>query len=625
MKATFYVKEDQVENKLLRRLVILVLSLALVLFGVVALLIWRQSEKSATILADFNQAIAEEDYPAAMVAYRKAKELALADQLPAGQQALFQEALSAVEAKTSQLLAEVEEKIRQGKPVSQPEQMLIEGLGELSAARLITLLRELTRDYLHGKVSLQLVQTALTRVGTLENIAQGVHGLAEELSQMTQLRSLVARINSELDQQDYWQAWADCQEWTDLADLGPFTKDQLQQLTRRCQSEMYEPLLAQARQKIAGGRYISANQSLSELAEVFPDDQAIRLALEECRPFVPDQLVAWHGVVEFLTIKPLISDTSLAFDNDSYAAAAFDSMLTVTEFSKILPALYDKGYILIDSDSLYDETSQLQTIMLPPGKKPLVLVLEGLNYYATRRQTGNAWNLALDEGGEVAALLPDNQGGFKLDRSAEAIGILDQFVADQPDFSLDGAKGTISLTGYECVFGFITDQDQIDDRNQALTDNGFAPQAFSQAELDENKKEARQIADRLKETGWIFASSTYGFINANEYDLASIKKDTEKWLNQVGSITGPVSILHYPNGSFINGSDERANYLKEQGFILFGGIGSSAYMYVGDRYIYVDKLSLNGYSLNNSQQFDLDRFFSARDIYDKTGRAGFQR
>jgi hypothetical protein len=251
--------------------------------------------------------------------------------------------------------------------------------------------------------------------------------------------------------------------------------------------------------------------------------------------------------------------------------------------------------------------------------------LEGLNYYVTRRQTGNAWNLVLDEGGEVAALLPDGQGGFKVDRAAEAIGILDMFVTDHPDFSLDGAKGTISLTGYECIFGYITDQDQVDDRNQALLDNGFAPQSFSQAELAENLAQARQLAGRLKETGWIFASSTYGFINANEYDLAAIKRDTEKWLDQVGAVTGPVNVLHYPNGSFINGSDERANYLKDQGFILFGGIGGSSYMYVGDRYIYVDKVPVNGYALQNSQLYDLGRFFSAQEVYDKKARSGAQR
>ncbi|MDW7657333.1 MAG: hypothetical protein SCM11_09185, partial [Bacillota bacterium] len=262
----------------------------------------------------------------------------------------------------------------------------------------------------------------------------------------------------------------------------------------------------------------------------------------------------------------------------------------------------------------------LQTLFLPPGKKPLVLVIEGLNYYATRRETGNAWNLIIDEGGEVAAEILDEKGNLVIDRRGEAIGILDLFVLVHPDFSLDGAKGTISLTGYECVFGYVTDEDQLDDRNNAFLDNGMASISLSDREIEANRAEVIQIIERLKETGWRFASSTYGFINARDHDLDRIRTDTQKWLDQVGSLTGPVSMLHYPNGAFITGSDERAEYLKDQGFILFGGIGATPYLFTGSRYIYVDKVPVNGYTLRNSRQYGLERFFDAAGIYDRAAR-----
>lgn len=79
-------------------------------------------------------------------------------------------------------------------------------------------------------------------------------------------------------------------------------------------------------------------------------------------------------------------------------------------------------------------------------------------------------------------------------------------------------------------------------------------------------------------------------------------------------------MLHYPNGAFITGSDERAEYLKDQGFILFGGIGASAYLFIGNRYIYVDKVPINGFTLRNSRQYGLERFFDAGRVYDSAAR-----
>jgi hypothetical protein len=297
-------------------------------------------------------------------------------------------------------------------------------------------------------------------------------------------------------------------------------------------------------------------------------------------------------------------------------------MLTVTEFTAMLETLYANEYILVDSDRLYGLDRKLQSLYLPPDKKPLVLVIEGMNYYASRRQTGNAWNLVLDEGGCVAAQYRDEKGNRVIDRRGEAIGILDEFVEEHPDFSLDGAKGTLSLTGYECIFGYVTHEDQLDDRNQALLNNNMAPMTLTEKDLENNTLAVREIVAVLKETGWIFASSTYGFINARDHELNRIQQDTEKWLDQVGSLVGPVSILHYPNGAFIQGSDERAEYLKEQGFILFGGIGAQSYLYAGDRYIYVDKVPINGYTLRHSDLYDLDRFFDAAQVIDYGARNG---
>jgi hypothetical protein len=383
---------------------------------------------------------------------------------------------------------------------------------------------------------------------------------------------------------------------------------------------MYEPLLEQALQLIDGGRCLSAKADLDRLAAVFPNDTAIGNALDVCRSRVPAELAEYAGPIEIISIKPLIVDPAEAFDGDAYAATAADSMLTTGEFAAMLEQLYANGYILVDSSRLYTSGRKLAAIQLPPGKKPLVLVIEGLNYYASRRETGNCWNLVLDEGGEVSAEYRDRNGRMVLSRQGESIGILDEFVQRHPDFSLDGAKGTISLTGYECIFGTLTDADQLDDRNKALGDNGMPAISLTEAEIVENRQQVKAVIDRLKMTGWLFASSTYGFIDARNQSLERIQADTVKWLAQVGVLTGPVSMLNYPNGSWIAGSDERAQWLQSQGFILFTGQGDKAYLYSGSNYLYADKTPINGYSLRNSETYQLGRLFDAEKVYDTAVR-----
>ena len=53
-------------------------------------------------------------------------------------------------------------------------------------------------------------------------------------------------------------------------------------------------------------------------------------------------------------------------------------------------------------------------------------------------------------------------------RTAEAIGILDVFVEKHPDFTYDGAKGIISVSGYESCFGYVVSREQVKERNKQL-------------------------------------------------------------------------------------------------------------------------------------------------------------
>ena len=97
---------------------------------------------------------------------------------------------------------------------------------------------------------------------------------------------------------------------------------------------------------------------------------------EEREGYVP-----WTGVVEHLFFHPVIAYPELAFDGDSQENGLDDFMVTVDEYNKILQSVYEKGYVLVDINSVWsEETGEdgqarmvRNTLYLPEGKKPLVL------------------------------------------------------------------------------------------------------------------------------------------------------------------------------------------------------------------------------------------------------------
>ena len=108
------------------------------------------------------------------------------------------------------------------------------------------------------------------------------------------------------------------------------------------------------------------------------------------------ELVPYDGVVEHLFFHPVIAYPELAFDGDSKEAGIDDWMVTVSEFNKILDSLYEKGYILVDINSVWSEYTddsgetrmQRNTLRIPEGRKPLILSIDDPNYYQYMLENG---------------------------------------------------------------------------------------------------------------------------------------------------------------------------------------------------------------------------------------------
>ncbi|MBQ6431744.1 MAG: polysaccharide deacetylase family protein [Oscillospiraceae bacterium] len=330
-------------------------------------------------------------------------------------------------------------------------------------------------------------------------------------------------------------------------------------------------------------------------------------------------LVKWSDVskVSMLSFHSLIADPARAFDGGSQESYYRDYMVTVTEFKAILQELYNKNYILIGIHDLYktgaDGKYSPEELYLPDGKKPLILVQDDLNYgptmtdgngdgYADKDGDGFASRLVLDENGKITCEYITFDG--KVDQGDyDLVPVLESFISEHPDFSFRGARGILSLTGANGVFGYHTSSAWKEKLDSATYN----------AEVDG----ARKVADALKAQGWEFASHTYDHISYGDAKAEELAKDLKLWKEEVQSIVGDTDLLMYPKGGGLYGSlygtdDAIYKEIYSYGFRVFCNVDTEmTELRFFDTYLRINRTPVGG------QWFDgLDEFFNGSKIKD---------
>jgi hypothetical protein len=333
----------------------------------------------------------------------------------------------------------------------------------------------------------------------------------------------------------------------------------------------------------------SVSSSSSSAASPVTDEQA--------------QIVLYKGPVEHLFFHPLVAFPQLAFDGDSLSKGYDDWFVTVPKFRAMLDELYNRDYILIDIHSLYqiDMTTgkaeaKPRSIQLPAGKKPLILSVDDINYYDYMRENGNVWRLVPDADGSVTAWAKTPKGEVRTSRDWELVPILDDFVKAHPDFSWNGAKGMLNLTGYAGVLGYRT--------------NDSESPAY-----EKDKAAAIGMISRLKQDGWTFASHSWGHLDVQKSTLAQLKRDTERWRKEVESLTGPVDVFVYPYGSSVKSDDPKLAYLREMGFLVFCSVGPEPYLVFQRGEMFMDRRHIDGIALR-TQRKRLEPLFGDLELLD---------
>jgi len=318
------------------------------------------------------------------------------------------------------------------------------------------------------------------------------------------------------------------------------------------------------------------------------------------------ELVPYNGIVEHIFFHPLIVYPELAFDNDSLSDGYNGWFTTIPEFNRMVESLYTNNFILIPLEDVYEEqtiggqlTVVKKTLLLPEGKKPLVISIDDLNYYSYMIKNGNAFKLVLDADGNIATYSVTPQGVEVVSRDNDVIPLLDKFVEAHPDFSLNGAKGVIALTGFEGILGYRTQQDSLNRESEQV--------------------EARKIVDKLKETGWTFGSHSYGHINVSKVSLDRLKEDTLKWKNEVEPLVGETALFFYPHGARVDYGSEKFNFLVNSGYRVISSVGPTSYTKVIDGAYTMDRRHMDGIALIE-QPKTLSDLFDPAEVFDTENR-----
>ncbi len=328
------------------------------------------------------------------------------------------------------------------------------------------------------------------------------------------------------------------------------------------------------------------------------EDERIKAAIVDNRARIAT-LTEYSGDVAHIFFHSLIVYPEMVFKDRETPSGGYNSgFAEKQELEKILPQLYERGYVLYSLDEIWEMTEegmQRKKIMLPVGKKPLVLSVDDVAYAYGE---GFAQRLLVDESGELVYQVENPQGETVYMPDGDVMGVVDAFVEKHPDFSYQGHKGTIALTGFQGAFGY-----DYEDAEQA--------------------EEIRRVSSALKEKGWSFACHSYTHNRVNNFygpgcSEEKISYDVNKWLRQVVPCIGSTRLFIAPFGYRVQ--QPALQCILDAGFQVYCTVDNKVYNELNEDYALMSRIEIGGYSMTYYKETLNRLFFNVDEVFDEAGR-----
>lgn len=396
-------------------------------------------------------------------------------------------------------------------------------------------------------------------------------------------------------------------------------------------------VIEQAKLMAAGYDYDGAIELLQTMAG-YDSDPEITSLISEFEDTKASCVAVDVNTVPHIFYHSLINDTDRAFNVSVLGQGQVDGMnawmTTVEEFDKITQAMYDNGYVFVRLRDLVVETTDENgnvtfapntNLMLPPDKKAVVLSIDDLSYYHSYEAAGYPEKLVLDENGDVKCKYISADGTEHIG-DYDVVPRLNTFLEEHPDGAYKGARGLIAMTGYNGVFGYRTDSDY-ETRQNLMEDQQKWLDEHPDFDRQKEIEEATVIANAIKESGWEFASHTWGHLSVTHKTVDELRTDNEKWVNNVQNIVGPVDTIIFAHGNDIgdwqdySSDNEKFQYFKSAGYNFFCNVDGSVpyWVQIRSNYVRQGRINLDGYMLYQSSQGAttvLDNMFTASQVFD---------
>ena len=327
-----------------------------------------------------------------------------------------------------------------------------------------------------------------------------------------------------------------------------------------------------------------------------------------------------------LSFHVLIADPSRAFSNQSLGGKYNQNFVTTDEFQAILEQLYANDFVLVNMTDFIDEVAASdgtvsyasKTLYLPDGKKPVMITETMVNYYdymidGNKDGTpdaggdGFASRLVVDANGDIKAEYVDINSETHVG-NYDLVPILEDFIKEHPDFSYQGARATLAVTGEQGVFGYRTNTSYI-----ASVGNEY---------YEKEVIAAKEVVQALRNKGYRIACYTYKNENYNQLNANLIQADLTKWNEQITPVLGPVDTIVFAKESDIGDySGPKFNVLYTSGFRIMVTDSDTPYAEVNNTYVRQSRLMVTGNTMAwKSAQFTNLGLFDPNVVLDMANR-----
>ena len=377
-----------------------------------------------------------------------------------------------------------------------------------------------------------------------------------------------------------------------------------------------EEVLAQASLLAAQYDYDAAIDLLKEQTD-FANDEEAQMAVKEYEEIKSTLVRQDLHEITHVFFHILMPNPKWSMDSSKFGKQAdgYNSLMTtVDEFNKMLEEMYRKGFVLVGLHDMAhiekqaDGTEKMveNDIMLPPGKKGVVMSEDDVCYYEYMEGAWFADKMIIGEDGRPTTHMTDPDGTEHVG-AYDVVPLLDEFIDKHPDFSYRGSKAIIAFTGYNGILGYRTDETYEPgfDKNAV----GYGSAMTPNPNIEEDRKEAVKVLKALVADGYELSSHSWGHKDMGAIDMKLFRTDCNRWDKNVNSLikeaTGEnCDIMIYPKGADVENwhnythANERFDYMYQKGFRYFCNVDSSQYwVQLGDDYVRQGRRALDGYNM----------------------------